>query len=366
MTPSEATDAELISAIRAQDEDSVCRLARADANMIVSDRGWSFNLLRVAIDAGSLAMVKLLHQLGADLTATAYDDDRHYDGTQSPLFAAARLGHVSIVQYLVEATPANDDATWWWSYLLKEAAGPGQAVLCSWLLQRGADPDGDEHHKGEPLYAAVTHGHADVVDLLLAAGAQVHCSRYAAPMLVCGCREKPNLSVVKSLLRAGADPNGNFRGATAAYMCCCRHSDDIDGFDARPILRLLIDTGGINIDATDDGGCSLLWCARHSLPLTRFLLAIGADPDTAPMANMPAAAVPTLYSRDNVSVERERLDLVRERATEICVAMQDLALPAWIGVVICQFACEPFANCVRLGALWKLVVTVKHFQAVEK
>jgi hypothetical protein len=49
----------------------------------------------------------------------------------------------------------------------------------------------------------------------------------------------------------------------------------------------------------------------------------------------------------------------RERLTEICVALQDLTLPAWITVQILD-AARPWST-LPLHSKWNLVCAVKHF-----
>jgi hypothetical protein len=45
--------------------------------------------------------------------------------------------------------------------------------------------------------------------------------------------------------------------------------------------------------------------------------------------------------------------------TEICIALQDLALPAWVTIKILR-AARPWST-LPLHSKWKLVCTVKHF-----
>jgi len=49
----------------------------------------------------------------------------------------------------------------------------------------------------------------------------------------------------------------------------------------------------------------------------------------------------------------------RERLTEICIALQDLALPAWVTVQILD-AARPWST-LPLHSKWSLVCAVKHF-----
>ena len=58
--------------------------------------------------------------------------------------------------------------------------------------------------------------------------------------------------------------------------------------------------------------------------------------------------------------EKGSLHDIRRRATEICVALQSLYLPAWVTLHILDEGL-PSAPGARLGAKWDLVCAVKHF-----
>jgi hypothetical protein len=51
--------------------------------------------------------------------------------------------------------------------------------------------------------------------------------------------------------------------------------------------------------------------------------------------------------------------MIRERATEICFAMQDLELPAPLTLEILDALFPP--NSIRMWAKWELITMVKHF-----
>jgi hypothetical protein len=51
---------------------------------------------------------------------------------------------------------------------------------------------------------------------------------------------------------------------------------------------------------------------------------------------------------------------IRERATEICIALQDLELPAFVTLTIIDEAVHE--NSIRMWAKWELITAVKHFR----
>jgi hypothetical protein len=54
------------------------------------------------------------------------------------------------------------------------------------------------------------------------------------------------------------------------------------------------------------------------------------------------------------------IGFIRERATEICVALQDLELPAFVTLAIVDEAVHE--NSIRMWAKWELITAVKHFR----
>jgi len=58
-----------------------------------------------------------------------------------------------------------------------------------------------------------------------------------------------------------------------------------------------------------------------------------------------------------------RMDLIRKRATEICIALHHLSALELIRII--DESCAPFADGVRFGAKWELVCTIKHFRSTS-
>ncbi len=52
------------------------------------------------------------------------------------------------------------------------------------------------------------------------------------------------------------------------------------------------------------------------------------------------------------------IDMIRERATEICIGLQDLELPALVTLEIVD---QSLLNGIRMWAKWELITAVKHF-----
>ncbi len=54
------------------------------------------------------------------------------------------------------------------------------------------------------------------------------------------------------------------------------------------------------------------------------------------------------------------IGMIRERATEICIAMQSLELPAFVTLQIIDEAVHE--NSIRMWAKWELITAVKHYR----
>jgi hypothetical protein len=54
------------------------------------------------------------------------------------------------------------------------------------------------------------------------------------------------------------------------------------------------------------------------------------------------------------------IGMIRERATEICIGLQSLELPAFVTLTILDEAVHE--NSIRMWAKWELITAVKHFR----
>jgi hypothetical protein len=61
---------------------------------------------------------------------------------------------------------------------------------------------------------------------------------------------------------------------------------------------------------------------------------------------------------DEILAATTHIGFIRERATEICIALQDLELPALVTLEIIDEAVHE--NSIRMWAKWELIAAVKH------
>jgi hypothetical protein len=229
--------------------------------------------------------------------------------------------------------------------------------------------DGEQHgHRklNDALVRAAQNGHIDVVDYLL---------RYEMVMF-----------------DPSADDNRAIRLAA------------MNGHIA-VIERLLQDE---RVDPSDDDNCAVGWAAAsgHLAVVERLLQDVRVDPSASDNEAVASAAVrghlavverllqdervdPSANDNEAIGLAAERghLSVVdrlleddrvdaavalqhsrpehrkrfecRERLTEICIALQDLALPAWVTVQILD-AARPWST-LPLHSKWNLVCAVKHY-----
>lgn len=136
-----------------------------DVNLVATGDGTA---LIGAARAGQTRMVEFLLDRNADPNVVARGDG-------SPLIAAAAAGEVEIATMLLDAGAERDEIVPGDENPLMQAAWNGRAGVVRLLLDRGADFNARTWADGElrtPLRLARRSGNAEVVQLLLAAGAK--------------------------------------------------------------------------------------------------------------------------------------------------------------------------------------------------
>ena len=137
--------------------------------------------LRQAAHAGNIEIVRLMLAKGARMDIQS-DHILQICGVSrtvgAALPAAVREGHLKIAQILVEAGCPVDQTTPQYHETPLHAAGlNGNASVCKWLLEKGANPkhplaDGIGFQSGwMPLHSAAWRGSTEVANLLMAKGA---------------------------------------------------------------------------------------------------------------------------------------------------------------------------------------------------
>ena len=171
----------------------------------------------VACYQGNVAKVKSLLSQNANLAKTTDFDGAEWEKGSSTLTLACGGGSLEIVKLLVNAG-ADLDAVGKDGTALLSASFSGQLDIVRYLLDRGADPNKESESGESALHAAALRGHVDVCNLLVLKGAEINAQTtqgttdlISTSPPVCGetplhlAVAKGSTDVVSLLLQKGAD-----------------------------------------------------------------------------------------------------------------------------------------------------------------
>ena len=251
----------LLWAAHWDDVELVERLLRAGANVNAADDHGVTPLERAAENASAAAVERLL-AAGADVNA------RQTSGL-TPLMTAARTGSVGVVQALIRGgAEVNAAVTATGSTALMWAVSEPHPEIVDALLAAGADPRASTIKGFTPLMYAARNGDVATAAALIAAGSDVN------EPSADGTRVLP-FSIVSGqdafalyLLERGADPNGEMGGVSALHAAAGNVSPWlVEWYRRHGRGRLYAGLGSARLGA-----------ARR-LALVEALLARGADPN---------------------------------------------------------------------------------------
>ena len=205
------------------------------------------------------------------------------------------LGATLLLASLAGSVEAQDGG-------LMRAARQGDADAVQALLAGGADPSQAQGDGITALHMGALEGHRDVVDVLLAAGAEVGATtRIGAYTPLHLASQAGHGTVVRALLDKGADATlaTTNSGATPLHLA----ARVVAGEDA--VAALLEHGADVNAREGSVGQTPLMFAAAYSrTPAIQVLLEHGADP------NVATKVVDVLR---NVALDREASQLLRDR-----------------------------------------------------
>lgn len=248
----------------------------------------------------------------------------------------------------------------------------------------------------EILSAAAHEQDAGMMASLLASTPRSALSAsWPAYVLLCTAVNLPSMQIIEMLLAAGCNPNYylpiQYCASSDAALLLIQYGADIDHrhedchnftalmlavyykCDVKDVLRLLAlgadpngTVGGDGSGQTVTDMCSPVF--PHRVDLFALLVASGGRPRAnvaAWVADQPAEWQNDFSGRVSAHAKqlaRQRIDLIRWRAFDICVALQMLRLPALVTCAILDEACAPGANCVAFHHKWHIATRIKHFK----
>jgi len=216
--------------------DTVRGLLDADAALVNLGARRGITPLHCAVLGGSLQMVTLLLERGANIHARNPDDLQAIDFA---IWGDPRRPAVNrdVVRLLVSRGATYDLTI---ASALGDLAGVRQMVDDNPSRISETRPNGRR-----PLSAAIEFGHDDIVRLLLERGADPQWEEPGAPhgTSLHTAAARGNLAIVKLLLDHGADPNEDVDSTASASV-----------FAATPEIRELIESRGAELSPYDTSG----------------------------------------------------------------------------------------------------------------
>ncbi|CAK9027221.1 unnamed protein product [Durusdinium trenchii] len=159
-----------------------------------------YNALMLSVAGGYIEVVAMLLQASAD-------PNRGISGV-APLMIAAASGQLEVSRMLINCGAAATGACEAMGRTaLHRAAERGHAEIVRLLVQAGASVDIGDFEENTALMFAALEGHPDVLKVLLCAGASVSLANNAGESALSLCVKSAHEACLETMLRAGAPVN---------------------------------------------------------------------------------------------------------------------------------------------------------------
>jgi ankyrin repeat protein len=380
----------LLLAARNGRDDVVEVLLQAGADVNKADSG-GYSPLSVAANA---TIATMIIERGVDVNAVNQSG-------QSALMLATMFNRVGVVEALVRAGADVSKADLSGNAPLIVAAN---ATIAKTLIEQGAEVEAVNNRGETALWRAIHCQHLDVVEALVLAGADVDKAdeNGDAPLAYAVCRSK--WPVVAILARSNLldvdeeiwdDKTALWMALTetrtpeaahkAAIALICAGADVDFWSDGMTLLHastsarnmsLLLAAGAATagVSAVDCGGDrdtialmlagGVAWADREIEQAIRHFSEFYSDDDSGNVDKR------CMEIRSQVPAAKKRIELagfaaIRARVLEICVALQEIEMPAPQLIEIVTHTCTPFAAQLPYHYLWDAVVLVKHFRKAK-
>ena len=228
---------------------------------------------------------------------------------EQALELAAAKGHVDIVRRLFSLS--TDQSTLDPNRILVNVARYGITDVLAELLKGGGYRTADSKLGGDALLAAVRHGQAETLRLLLEHGANVH---YEGDQAVILAAQQGNVETVRVLLGYGVNVNA-LSGAALQHAVVRGH---------RECVEVLLREGGASVEKSGDGPLAIAerkgyddivaLLLEHSHSPALSVDRDDAGPTTSTVAPTTATTAATTRVRFNQEVEQYRIPVVKHRS----------------------------------------------------
>jgi uncharacterized protein len=246
-----------------------CKLLLARSATLLEDRDmYGRSALRCAANAGSLSIVQVLVQHGADVNTVDHKG-------RTPLFGACLYQHVSVAAFLLEAgagvNAVDQDGS---SVLTAAAQAESTVALVQLLLDHGVDISATDSKGQHALFSAARFWSVALMEKLVSCGLSVHTVSTSGNTVLMIAVAKGRTAVAEWLLQQGVAVNAaNNNGSTALHFA----SETSECADAAMIELLLANGADVHM-CTLDGRTALDKAAyKGNLQCTKALIAAGAD-----------------------------------------------------------------------------------------
>ena len=261
-----ATDVRLIENIKDRSGKEVDTLIQqhADLNAALPDGSTP---LSWAVYLNQTAAVDRLIAAGAKVNAA----DEY---GETPLTLACGTGNTVLIEKLLAAGADANAARWNGETALMIASRAGTVPGVKLLISKGANVNAvDSGRSQNALMWAAAEGHSDVVDLLIASGADPKIASKAGFNPLVFAVQKGNTHSVSSLLTAGLSPNYAMPNGTSVLQVAVLGAKT-------EVASVLLDAGA-NVNVADTNGFTPVHIASQAgnLKLVESLLAKKANPN---------------------------------------------------------------------------------------
>jgi ankyrin repeat protein len=328
------------------------------------------------------AMLDVLVEAGAKLDIVDRED-------WSPFTALAANGRFTALKMLVErhgysvhfTTPGNTNLAYY-------AAEGGHFEMLRWLLGQGVECNiastASTAEIGEtPLYVAAEAGQLSALRLLVEAGANIHHKTQGGVTPLAIASRNGHGHVVRYLLRQGVKAtrkeleesvvNSTQPGPAIAYIAFgYQFDEELLGKTAQGLPFYILYLAGVPVSDDTNLQSGVVWHARLCGAIRGRNCPFGEDcgiEDEDHYARFFHAGEEQRMAQTTAeffnNLPRLGLSLINDRATDICIALQSLALPALITLSVVDAAC-PLAHVLPMHVKWRLVTLIKHFKDKKK